>query len=224
MAASNAKGVTIHLLRGNATADAITPTGASKADPSVVATAKTPTGMDTANAKWIVKLASDSTGLTEIDGDYWPVANVTADTDFELVGSDTTGSAGTFAAGTDIDAYNVTTDFIALCLSTLTFNPETPATISTGTFCDPSASISSATTPAGTVTIGGYIDITDTSYTELLDWEEKGGQRLIAIELPNNGWVLMKVDLGPISFDIPLDGALAWTSTLVLAGKPRHLF
>lgn len=220
MAASNSKGVEVFLMMGSATPETITPTAATKAAPVEVSTGNIPTGM---NEDWIVDAPDGSTSLPEVDGQFWPVTNVTG-AGFDLLGSDASSSSASFSNSTDMNAYDLNTDFVKFCLSTLEFNPETPTTVSAGTYCDPSQSVASALTSAGTASLGGYIDITASDYAELLAWDNAGGSRLIVIKMPNNGTILMSGELGPVTWNIPIDGALGWTSTLVLSAKPRHLF
>jgi hypothetical protein len=222
MAASNSKGVTIRMLRSSASGISITPTGASKADPSVIAAAAL---MTTANGD-IASLAADSTGLKSIDGKAWPVGGIAGTgtpTSFTLLGSKAANDSGTFAAGTAITVYRPA-DFITLCLSQFSVNPGSTSTTSTATFCDPTSSVPSAVSEAGTVDIGGYIDITAADYQEMLAWDAASGSRLFDIVLPNNGDIIFHGTLASMNWDIPIDGALAWSATMTLDEKPRHLF
>lgn len=221
MTASNSRGVTIKVLKVGAAGVAITPTGATKAKPSQIATASTATMADGD----MVVLPAAATGLNTIDGKSWVVSGMVADTTFDLAGSDTTADTGVFAAGaSDIMLYK-NADWQTLCLSSFSLNPGSPSTISTGTFCDPTASVASAVVEAGTIDIAGYIDITANDYKELLAWDLAGGQaREFRIDLPNNGTLVFKASLAQINWDVPVDGAIAWSGQLTLAGKPRHLF
>ena len=99
--AKSTQGTKICIVKDGATAVSVTPTGASKAAPSVITTASTAALKDGD----LVFLPADATGLSEIDGKWWVVANLVADTSFELLGSDTTAATGTFSAGTAIDGY-----------------------------------------------------------------------------------------------------------------------
>jgi hypothetical protein len=113
---------------------------------------------------------------------------------------------------------------ICLCLSELKFNSEKGATISVSTFCDPSASIPSASTTAGTVDIGGFVDVSTTDYAEIVAAEADGNERIFRIMLPGNGEIVFPAVIASLGWDIPLDGAMAWTAQLALGSRPRHLY
>lgn len=219
MTARNSKGVTIEIVKSGATGTPITPTGASKADPAVVTTAAT-SNMVTGD---LLKFESDSTGLPTLDGKYWVAGTVNADTDFEVLGADTTNDGGTFAAGSDITLFGPA-DMVVLCLSAFDISPESPTTISVGTFCDPTATLPGATTGAGTVSIAGYIDIADPGYLEILDWDESGGERQFRITLPGNGYLVFTGTLANVNYDLPIDGAMGWNAEIALSSKIRHVF
>ena len=219
MPASNSKDVSVCMVKRSATPIVVTPTDASKARPSVVLTSDT-TGLVEG---MLIKLSDDSTGLSEIDGKWFIIENVVTDTSFELGGSDTSASTGTFAAGGPINAYPEN-QMDCLCLSSIEFNPESPEVLSVGTFCEPSASISSASTSAGTVDIAGYVDTTSPDYSAILDWYTDGLPRTVRIKLPNNGAILFDCVLNSINWDVPLDGAISWSGTATLNAHPIHRY
>lgn len=217
MSAKSSKGLTICITTGASTPTNIVATAISTAKPAIVSIAST-TGM--ADGDIVV---CKSTGFTELDGKSFIVANMVADTTFELLGSDTTGSTGTLATTPTIDHYAVS-DMECLCLSDLGMNQDEQATIAVGTYCTPSASIVSAAGSAGTVTFSGYVNIADKDYKELLLAGEDGKMRYIRIMLPTNGYLLAPVTFGSMAFSLPLDGAISYTGTGVLGSKIRHLF
>lgn len=219
MTASSSKGVTVDLVTGGATGTAVTPTAATKAKPSEITASSAPTGVVDGD---LAVLASDSTGLSEIDGHGWIVDQLSG-SNFNLLGSDTTDSADTFSPGEDIIVYGAA-DFSRMCFSELTFNTEGPESVSAGTYCDPTAQIVSAASQAGTLDFAGYIDITDPAYSELLQAKKDGEMRYLRITLPNNGYIVVPITISLISFDIPIDGVLGYSGSAIMNTEPQHLF
>ena len=218
--ARSSKGVAICFVKSSATGTAETITALSKAKPPVATIGDT-TGLKDGD---LIKFAANSTGFTSLDGKTFPIKIVTpGTTDFQIVGADTTNETGTFTAGT---APTVTgsTDCQAMCFSEFSFNKEDPQQISTGTYCNPQDAISSAATSAGTVSFAGYIDVTDAGYQELLDLEVSGATVQVKISFPGNGYILVPITIDSITWDIPLDGALAFSGTGTMKENPRHLF
>lgn len=220
MSAKSSKGVSICITKGSATGTAMAATAATKAKPAVITVADV-TGLEPGN---LIKFAADSTGLESLDGKEFVIANIddTANT-FEVVGSDTTNDTGTFAAGDDMTLY-LKDDMVCLCLSTLGFNPESPDSIGVGTFCDPSASLPSAVVSAGTLSYGGYVDIAAPDYQELLLAEADAAERMWRITLPENGYIIFPATIGSLTWQIPLEGAVAYEGQATLGSRPRHLF
>lgn len=222
MAASSTKGVKICLVKDGATGTALTVTAVTKAKPAVLTVGAAAATMKTGD---VVTLGASATGLSEIDGKTWVVGATTATT-IELLGSDTTGSTGTFADGSATTGYK-DADMVCLCLSSLTFNPEEAQTISVATFCDPSASIPGAVAGAGTMDFGGYVDVTSNDYLELYKAIQQTSAKTyqVRIFLPNSqGYIVFPATLATLNWDIPLEGAIAYSGTFALGSKPRHLF
>lgn len=222
MAASSSKGVTVDLVIGGATSTiSLQATAVTVGKPAIITVADV-TGLVQGD---IITLAAGSTGFEEIDGQTWVVGNINIDENtFELVGSDLTETTGTFVAdGPTMEVFGSAMT-VRLCFSELTFNPETPDTISVGTFCDPSAQITSPTTSAGTMDFAGYVDINDPGYIELLNAEEDGETRWLRITLPNNGYLLFPVTISQMTFQVPVEGAVAYSGNATLNSRVRHLF
>ena len=220
MAASSSKGVTIYMSKGSATAVQKTITGATAAKPTVL-TLSDVTGLETGD---VVKITG--TGIAKLDGKYFTIGTIASTPKtITLVGSDLTGvTIGTIGASAKSTSY-AAADYVTLCLSTLGINSEVPGTVSVGTFCDPSASIPSVVTQAGTITLGGYIDASDAGYAELLKAETDGLSRVIDIRLPNSlGDILAEATISAVLYDVPIDGGLAFSATAALASKPVHRF
>lgn len=219
MAASSSKGVTIYLSKGSATPTDEKITALTAAKPTVLTVAAT-TGFVAGD---VVKVSG--TGVAKLDGKIFTISTIAA-TSVTLVGSDLTGVTipATIPATAKI-AHYAAGDLISLCLATLGINAETPGTVSTGTFCDPSASIPSVVTQAGTITFGGYIDTTDLGYAELLAAELDGKSRILDIKLPGAlGSIVAEVTISSVVYDLPIDGGLAFSATAALSSKPVHRF
>lgn len=214
--AKSTRGVKVCITKGGSTPTDLSPTAITKAKPAVVTC--TGTGVVDGDLVYVT-----GTGLASIDGKVWVAASATA-TDIELLGSDTTNDTGTFTGGTAKADHYASGDMECLCLSSLSFNADTPSAISTATYCDPTGSIPSAVVSAGTLDFGGYVDITDADYQELLLAEEDGKERLVRITLPDNGYLVSKLTFSTIAWDLPIDGAVAYSGSAVLGSKFRHLF
>lgn len=220
MGAISTKGTRFCITAGDAVATELTPTDITKAAPAVVTVADV-TGLV---AGQIIFVPADATGLESIDGKYFIVGDVddTGNT-FALLGSDTTDDVGTFAAADSLEYYT-DDNMVCLCLSNFQFNPETPDTIAVPTYCDPSATLPATTTSAGTATIGGYANKADADYLELLDADEDGVARVWRIMLPDNGYIIFPGVITGLTWQVPIEGAVAYEATVVLTTKPRHVF
>jgi hypothetical protein len=219
MTAVATKGLAIYLHKGGVAATELVPTAISKASPAVVTVASA-TGLTKGD---VVKM--ESTGFKELDGKTFVIGTVdtTANT-FELLGADTTASTATLGATPKAHVYKAA-DQIKLCLSSIDFSTEAGGSVSVGTFCDPSATISTPATTAGTVTLNGFIDKADTGYAELLKAAEDGVARMIEIVLPQDqGYIVAPVTLSSIGWQTPLEGAIGFTASGSLGSKPVHLF
>jgi len=216
MTAISTKGLTVHMTKAAATPTALVPTDISLAAPAIVTVADT-SGIISGNV-----VAMANTGFSEIDGKIFIVGVIDATT-FELLGSNTVGSTGTLGVSPEANVY-IETDMVLICLSALTQNATEPATVSTGTYCDPTTSIPSAVIEAGTLTLDGYVDVTSDDYQELLDAEEDGLSRTVRVTLPNNGYLIAPMVVSLITWDLPLDGAIAYSGTAVLGSKLKHVY
>lgn len=221
MAARSSKGVKICIVKGGATGVSMTVSVASKAKPAVL----TVTGDTGIVPGSIITLAANATGLSELDGKTWVAGPNTAAGSLELLGSDTSASTGTFAAGASGTTKGYAeSDMVCLCLSSIGFNPDTPQTISVGTFCDPGATLPSGVTGAGTMSFAGYVDVTQPDYIELVAAEADRNQRIFRILLPNNGYLTFPGTVGSLNLDIPIEGAIGYSGTVTLGSKPMHLY
>ena len=218
MKGSSSKGVEIYMGKAEATPLELTPTAISAAKPAVASLAST-TGVSVGDA---VKVSG--TDFKELDGKTFVVGTIVDDTSVELVGSDTSSSTATLGSTPVLTVY-AADDVIKLCLASLAITADTPATVSTATFCDPTASIPSAIQQAGSIAITGWIDPTCEDYREILLAEEDAEKRVFYIVLPNDmGVIMCEGTMSAITFDVPIDGALGFSTTLVLSSKPVHLF
>lgn len=222
MSATSTKGLTVYLTKGEPTKISLVPTAVSAANPAVVTVADV-TGVTKDD---LVTFAD--TGFAALDGKTFVVGTVddTANT-FEVVGGDTSGSTETLGGSPKAEVIQAT-DRIKLCLATVEPSTETPGTTPVGTFCDPSATLPSSATSAGTITMTGYVDTSALSgdgYKELLKATEDGKERILEVILPQGlGYIVAPVTLASISWALPLDGAIGFTAAGALGSKPRHLF
>ena len=218
MKGSSSKGVEIYMGKAEATPLELTPTAISAAKPAVVSLAST-TGISEGDA---VKVSG--TGFKELDGKWFTVGTIDTDASIELVGSDTTGSTATLGATPVLTVY-ASDDVVKLCLASIAITADSPTSVSTATFCDPTSSIPSAIQSAGSIAITGWIDPTCEDYREILLAEEDAEKRVFYIALPNDmGTIMCEGTMSAITFDVPIDGALGFSTTLVLSSKPVHLF
>lgn len=193
-------------------------TGVTPGDVSVVAYS----GGSAAGLAVGALVTFSGTGMAALDGKTGTISVVTGTTAFTVL-LDTTGQ--TFAASTPVASVYSVADMVKLCLSNVTPNPETPGTISVGTYCDPTASLPSAQVNAGTATLDGYVDPTDAGYIALLAAIKDGEKRWIEIELPQSyGYIVFPITLSTITWGIPIDGAISFTANGTLASAAEHQF
>lgn len=214
--AYSTKGLQIWL--GNAVAPTdVVPTAITLASPAVVTAANTASNGDVAYVS--------GSGFPELDGKWFTLAGVSA-TEFELVGSNTTGSAGALGTAPKVSIHAKTAAFDLSCLSkAITFNSDAPAAIQAGTFCDPSLAITSPIVPPTTIEFGGNINIADPAYKELLDASEDGVERPLDILLPfGQGDILAPAVVSLVTWDLPVDGVQGFTATVTCSSKPVHRF
>ena len=221
MGAKSTRGATMCVVKGSATPNAMTVVSASKANPPEIGVADV-TGLKVGT---IVTFKANSTGLESLDGKSFIIGSVDGvGNTFTVLGVSTVNDTGTFAAGADIDTYDDAA-MQCLCLNQFEISVDTPDTISVATFCEPSATLPSSTTAAGTITIGGYVDKDDPGYIEMLAADLDGASRMWRIMMPqDNGYLIFPATVAGLGYQFPLDGGQAWTASLILGSKPRHLF
>jgi len=214
--AYSTKGLQIWL-GGTEAPAALVPTAITSAKPAVVTVANTAVVGD-------LVYVSNS-GFPELDGKWFPVGTPTA-TQFELVGSDTTGTAGALATAPTVDLHAQGDAFDLSCLAkTITFNSDAPAAIQAGTYCDPSLAITSPIIPPTTVEVTGNIKIEDPAYGELIDAEADGVQRSLDIVLPfGQQHIVGPAVISMVTWDLPVDGVQGFRATMTCASKPQHRF
>jgi hypothetical protein len=219
--AKSSKGVRMFLSKGDATVATVNPSAIDKGNPTAV-TAPPPGPVPDAYAVGQLVYCRD-TGFAELDNKYFSIAEVTVD-GFTLRGADTTDSEGVLRPNAEMDVLDGA-DLIGMCLNNFAFNLETPGTIAAGTYCNPSATLPSTATGAGTATLGGWIDVADPAYVELIKAEDDGLKRVFSILLPlGQGEIIAPLTVSGIAWDIPLEGGMAFTATAALGARPRHLF
>ena len=152
----------------------------------------------------------------------WVAGDVGA-SDFDALGSDPTGESVTGVAG-KVDHY-AEVDLTKLCLASLTINTSDPSTVSVATFCDPTASLPSQIQEAGTISFTGYVDVNSADYVALYAASKSQDQRYIRINLGDEqGYLVAPVTITSFTWDLPLDGAVGFSGTMVLGSKVKHCF
>jgi len=219
--AKSSKGVAMYLSKGGAAPATVKPTAISAADPAEI-TAPAPTAPAQPYAIGQVVYFRD-TSFTELDEKYFTIATLVAGTGF-TVAADTSESTATLGVNAEFDVL-ANDVLIKMCLNNFAFNLETPGTLPAGTYCNPSATLPATATAVGTATLGGWIDKDDPAYRELLLAEEDGLERVFVIVLPQQqGEIIASLIITGITWDIPLEGGMAFTATGNLQKKPRHVF
>lgn len=220
MTAYSTRGVTIALSKAGAAGAALVPTAITKAAPAVVTVASAAT----VKAGDMVKAAG--TGFVELDGFTWIVGEVdgTANT-FELVGSDTTGSAGALGATPALEHFDLS-DMADLSgvLGELTMAREAPTAVEAGTYKDPSQTVANPVVKAGTFAFKGPLNVADPGYGELYGAAQDGVARDLVVMLPNNGYIVAPVTVAMILWENPLEGAQDFSGTMIMGTAPRHLY
>ena len=142
---------------------------------------------------------------------------------FNALGCDSTRETDASQAGKV--AHYTADDMTKICPSGFTDNTNTPSAISVATFCDPQASIPGSVADAGTVELTGYVDACDPSYIALYEAYESQDQRYLRINLgEDQGYLVMPVTALSMNWDIPLEGAVQFTLSMVKGSATRHLF
>lgn len=218
--ATNTKGLTIYMTKGSGvTPVSLVPTAISKASPAVVTVA------DTAGILAGDVATPKGTGFAELDDSLFVVGTVddTAKT-FTLLGSDTTASLGALGATPTIEIDKFS-DMVCLCWSEFTINRDAPDAVEAGTYCDPSLTVASAVSTAGTLEFKGNVDKTDAGYKEMLQASKDGKAREIRIAFPqDNGYVLAPLTIDLMNWEAPLDGVVKYAGSGTLLQAPEHVF
>ena len=144
-------------------------------------------------------------------------------TGFNLLGCDSTRESEQSQAGTVL-AYSAD-DMTKLCPSTWTDTTNTPSTINVGTFCDPTATVAGQAVDAGTMEIAGYVDVCTDDYKALYEAYDFADQRYLKISLgEDQGYLVAPVVAVSMNWDIPLEGAVAYTISFVKNSATKHRF
>lgn len=217
MTVRNTKGLTIEISKGAPTLLSLVPTAITKAKPAEVTVA------DTTGAKDGDVVTISGSGFAELDGKSFIVDGLTGTT-FDLLGSDTTGSAGTLGASPKADV-TVAGDMVNVCASEISLASEQASPVGTPTFCDPTSTVPGAVAGAGTLSLSIWNDKDDLGYHELLAAEADGNPRFVKIMFPGNGYLLANGTVSDLTFtDIPIEGSPSIAANIVLSSKPVHLF
>jgi hypothetical protein len=216
--ARNSKGVRVHMINTTATATDISADvdSVTAAAPAVLVG----TGFTAVTGEYVY---IDGTGVSAIDGQFWPVGEGSSATNIILLGSDNSAGGTTLDVGFTADLYTEA-DFIDLCLSSLEISRDVPGTISTATFCDTTSTVSNVVVQAGTVAIGGFVDVTSADYSAILAADADGAKRTFRLYLPDNGYLVFQGTIAGFNIQVPVDGALTWTAQITLSTAPKHRY
>lgn len=214
MAAQNTVNVSFWLTTGTPT-EAVMDSAPSAADPTALSVATT------GGADGDVAVVS-GTNWQRLDKPQ--IVDDYSEAGFNALGCNTLLESGSAKAG-KVLLYTAD-DMTKLCPSSFTDNSGSPSTINVGTFCDPTQTIASAVQDAGTMEIAGYVDVDDPSYTALYEAAEMIDQRYIRINISGDkqGYLVAPVTALGMNWEIPLEGAVAYTITFVKGSATRHLF
>ena len=205
MAKINVKGINMYLYKNaGATPLALVPTGITNASPAVVTVADT-TG---AVAGDPVKFAT--TGFDELDGNQFVVGVVTA-TSFEVLGADLSATTGALGA-TPTATLQIVADRVKLCLSSVDIAAPAVNQIDTSTFCEDST-MAGKSTP-GQITFGGFVENNSAAFDELILADSDGLERTFLVVMSgSNGYLIGSISFAGLGYEMPLEGAVAYTIT-----------
>lgn len=218
MAVRSTRGLKIFLSKTTTAPLNLVPTAVSSAAPAVITVADT-TGITTGDI-----VTGLDTGYPEIDGKSFVVGVVdgTADT-FELLGSDTTGTTGALNGAPKAQVMAMASDFTPLCLASIGVNTETPQTVSTATFCDPTSTVPGSAAGAGTIDVTAYHDTKDAGFRLMEEALAGGNPHTLVIQFPgtDGGYLIAQGTVSSWALsDVPLDGAVQWTGQITLSSRP----
>jgi hypothetical protein len=240
MSAKSTKGVNISLTSSTATQSAVpikSITAGTGKSVEVVVTATTApnigdtvkfgqTGYSSLTSKLLVitKVAPVGTPPADAVSADAVSADVRVGSDYKLTFGNVGLGNGVFNTSATLDLFSQVED-VCLCLNSFSITKDTPSSISVGTFCDPSASLPSTSTTAGSVSFGGYIDVAEPDYPLLIEAEADGIARNMKVTFPaGQGYIVFPVIISSIVYDIPLDGGLGYTGTGTLTSNAIHCF
>lgn len=222
MSVTSTKGLKIWMEKAGVTPKSVVPTAISKAKPTVITA-------DTAGLADTEICEVTGTDYPEIDDKIFVLDGITTGggagtaTGFNLVGSDTTGSAGTtIGTGAAVKVFSVG-DMVNVCLSSIDISQGTPNSIDISTWCSPGASLPGNPT-AGTITLNGYTDIAHEGYQELLYAEADGKPRMIMFQIPSQGYLVGKITIGSIAWTIPIEGSTSYAASATMSVPMKHVF
>ena len=213
MTAQNTSNVSFWLTTGAGTKAAM---GAAPVQGKPTAITATTTG----SADGDIAVCS-GTGWSSVDAVH--IVDAYNESGFNLLGCDSTRETETSKAG-DVVLYN-SDDMTKLCPSSWTDTTNAPSTINAGTFCDPTQTIAGSAVDAGTMEISGYVDVCTEDYQALYEAYEYADQRYLRISLgPDQGYLVAPVVAISMNWEIPLEGAVAYTLSFVKNSATKHRF
>lgn len=165
-----------------------------------------------------------NSGIAKLDG-TWVIAATPAPsaTSVTLLGSDTTGITGAALPAGAVVTHFAKADLTGLCLAAFDISVEQPGQLDVSTFCG-TASLPVPATSAGTISISGFVDSTDSGYLAILAANDDNKSHVLRITLPNNGYIVAEGQLSGLSWQVSLNDAQRWSAQITLSKKPVHVF
>lgn len=164
-------------------------------------------------------------------GRGWYLATGVGAGQLVATGSDTVGE--TWKAGETVTSqFWKDADLVEVCASSIDVQRSNATWIDAPTFCNRSQAVKSAVVEYGTVTFSGYVDVGSDTYKELHQAYITKGERFFGVifgsTLANaitskQNLVAMKGTVQSIDFEVPVDGAIAFTAEVKLASPAQHV-
>jgi hypothetical protein len=167
----------------------------------------------------------DKTGFEELDGQYFPISNVTGAT-FELDCSDTSAQAAAATTGV-LKVYKMTgtsANMAKWCLTSYSYDQPQAETIDMSTFCG-TESASGQPQPAS-YSVAGIVDECEEGMAEMMAALKDGKERLMVIKKPSEppAYVFQTVDVSQYSESYELNAAITFTAGGAIKSGPWSLY
>jgi len=195
MSVKSIKNLTVYFRGVSSTSVDLVPTSITDANPPVV------TVVDTTGATDGDVVVMTNTGITLLDGKAFLIQSLTGTT-FELIRVDMSGNTDSLG-GSPMATVWPQAGYVVVAAAELTIQPPSVNTIPIGTFTDPEATLPGTPT-LGTVTVDGYMDTASTSYAQMIDMGNDGGNFAMKCEFPfSQGALVGELAFAGVTWNIP---------------------